>query len=51
MPKVNCTTCHNGVNKPLNGANVIDAYPELAGPVAAATTVPTPAAPPEPKPQ
>lgn len=48
VPKVNCTTCHNGVNKPLNGANVIDAYPELAGPVAAASSEPPPA---EPKPQ
>ncbi|HEX8417519.1 MAG TPA: photosynthetic reaction center cytochrome PufC, partial [Methylobacterium sp.] len=44
VAKVNCTTCHNGVNKPLNGANVIDAYPELAMPVAAAT----PAAPTQP---
>lgn len=50
VPKVNCTTCHNGVNKPLNGANVIDAYPELAGPVAAATTEPAPV-PEVPKPQ
>jgi len=30
VPKVNCTTCHNGVSKPLNGAHVVEAYPELA---------------------
>ncbi|GJD94586.1 photosynthetic reaction center cytochrome PufC [Methylobacterium iners] len=53
VAKVNCTTCHNGVNKPLNGANVIDAYPELASntaapaaPAPAAPAAPTPATPP-----
>ncbi|WP_375462645.1 photosynthetic reaction center cytochrome PufC [uncultured Methylobacterium sp.] len=34
VPKINCATCHNGANKPLNGAHVVEAYPELAGPVA-----------------
>ena len=36
VPKMNCATCHNGANKPLNGAHVVEAYPELAGPVASA---------------
>jgi photosynthetic reaction center cytochrome c subunit len=27
--KVNCTTCHQGANKPLNGAQMAAAYPEL----------------------
>jgi len=31
-PKINCATCHNGANKPLDGANVIEPYPELAHP-------------------
>jgi photosynthetic reaction center cytochrome c subunit len=31
-PKINCATCHNGANKPLNGANVIEPYPELSHP-------------------
>ena len=35
-PKVNCATCHNGANKPLNGANVIDPYPELSHPTISA---------------
>ena len=29
VPKVNCTTCHQGVNKPLLGASMIETYPEL----------------------
>ncbi|GJE00170.1 photosynthetic reaction center cytochrome PufC [Methylobacterium isbiliense] len=33
--KVNCTTCHQGLAKPLNGAPMLKDYPELAGPVAA----------------
>ena len=28
-PKVNCATCHNGVYKPLFGANLVQYYPEL----------------------
>ncbi|SDD89558.1 photosynthetic reaction center cytochrome PufC [Belnapia rosea] len=27
--KVNCTTCHQGVNKPLNGVSMLRDYPEL----------------------
>jgi photosynthetic reaction center cytochrome c subunit len=30
-PKVNCATCHQGVNKPLYGASMLKDYPELAG--------------------
>ena len=28
--KVSCGTCHQGVNKPLNGANMLKDHPELA---------------------
>lgn len=28
-PKLNCATCHQGVNKPLNGVSMIKDYPEL----------------------
>jgi photosynthetic reaction center cytochrome c subunit len=31
VPKVNCTTCHQGVFKPLYGASMVKDYPELAG--------------------
>lgn len=34
--KVNCTTCHQGQNQPMGGANMIQDYPEL---------LPAPAAP------
>ena len=27
--KVNCATCHQGINKPLNGASMFKDYPEL----------------------
>jgi photosynthetic reaction center cytochrome c subunit len=30
--KVNCQTCHNGVNKPLNGFSMAKEYPELSLP-------------------
>ncbi|WFT77385.1 photosynthetic reaction center cytochrome PufC [Methylobacterium sp. CB376] len=30
-PKANCTTCHQGLAKPLNGASMLKDYPELAG--------------------
>lgn len=47
VPKVNCTTCHNGQSKPLNGAHVVDAYPELTKTtVAEVTKAPAPDAPP-----
>ncbi len=31
-PKAHCATCHQAVNRPLNGADMISAYPELAAP-------------------
>jgi photosynthetic reaction center cytochrome c subunit len=34
--KVNCTTCHQGQNKPLGGVSMIDQAPALKGPLAAA---------------
>lgn len=30
-PKANCATCHQGVNKPLAGAQMLKDHPELAG--------------------
>jgi len=30
--KVNCTTCHQGVYKPLYGANMLEDFPSLAAP-------------------
>ncbi|MFC7333568.1 photosynthetic reaction center cytochrome PufC [Rhodocista pekingensis] len=46
-PKVNCTTCHQGVNKPLYGnASLLAAHPELdreAGVVPAKAPAPQPA--------
>jgi photosynthetic reaction center cytochrome c subunit len=32
---VGCATCHQGVYKPLFGANMLKDYPELAGAPAA----------------
>jgi photosynthetic reaction center cytochrome c subunit len=32
IAKVNCATCHQGVNRPLNGANMVKAHPELQAP-------------------
>ncbi|KQO58210.1 MULTISPECIES: photosynthetic reaction center cytochrome PufC [unclassified Methylobacterium] len=53
VPKVNCTTCHNGQSKPLNGAQVIGPYPELAKSTETASAAdPAPADPaPTPAPQ
>jgi photosynthetic reaction center cytochrome c subunit len=31
-PKLNCATCHQGVRKPLFGANMLKDYPALASP-------------------
>lgn len=31
--KINCTTCHQGINKPLGGKSMIDQAPVLAGPL------------------
>jgi photosynthetic reaction center cytochrome c subunit len=47
-PKVNCATCHQGVNKPLYGISMLPDYPELAArrpaaaPAAGAATAPAP---------
>lgn len=30
VAKVNCTTCHQGISKPLNGVSMVKDYPELA---------------------
>ncbi|MCB1671026.1 MAG: photosynthetic reaction center cytochrome PufC [Gammaproteobacteria bacterium] len=30
-PKVNCATCHQGLNKPLMGANMLQYHPALVG--------------------
>jgi photosynthetic reaction center cytochrome c subunit len=42
--KVNCATCHQGLNRPLNGAPMLRDYPELraisAGPARSAALVP-----------
>jgi photosynthetic reaction center cytochrome c subunit len=31
VPKINCATCHQGVYKPMFGANMLKDYPELSG--------------------
>jgi photosynthetic reaction center cytochrome c subunit len=36
--KVNCATCHQGVNKPLYGVSMRKEHPQLWGPVAAETS-------------
>jgi photosynthetic reaction center cytochrome c subunit len=36
VAKNNCATCHQGAYKPLYGASMLTAHPELAGPVGAA---------------
>jgi photosynthetic reaction center cytochrome c subunit len=36
-PKINCSTCHQGVYKPLFGASLLKDYPELAGAALAPT--------------
>lgn len=33
-----CATCHVGITKPLNGANMVHDYPGLSGPAAAAAS-------------
>ena len=43
-PKVNCATCHQGVNKPLLGQSMLKDYPELAGPKAPPEPAAAPAA-------
>jgi photosynthetic reaction center cytochrome c subunit len=44
-PKLNCATCHQGVNKPLYGVSMLADYAELAAPVPA----PEPPAPAPPE--
>ena len=41
--KVNCATCHNGINRPMGGAKMLKDYPSLKG-APAATLVAAPAA-------
>lgn len=36
VAKVSCTTCHQGINKPLKGAPLLKDHPALAGPWGAA---------------
>jgi photosynthetic reaction center cytochrome c subunit len=43
-PKANCATCHQGVNKPLQGVAMVAGYPELVGKGAAPATSAAPAA-------
>jgi len=45
--KVDCATCHQGAYKPLYGANMLQGYPELAGPAAQAVATPLAAAAPD----
>jgi photosynthetic reaction center cytochrome c subunit len=47
--KVNCATCHQGVNKPLGGVKMLKDYPALKGPYGQApvTAAATPAPPAE----
>lgn len=43
--KVNCMTCHQGVNKPLGGVSMLKDYPSLKGPRVVAPTAAEPAKP------
>jgi photosynthetic reaction center cytochrome c subunit len=45
VAKINCQTCHQGVNKPYFGESMAKAYPELLG-VKTASAEPAAAAPP-----
>lgn len=40
VAKVNCTTCHQGAAKPLNGASMLEGYPELVGVMRADVALP-----------
>lgn len=44
VAKISCGTCHQGANKPLMGASLLQAHPELAGTVVA-SAAPQAAAP------
>ena len=41
--KANCTTCHQGVSKPLLGVSMLKDYPELAAAMPVPVAIPTPA--------
>lgn len=43
VAKVNCATCHEGVNKPLYGVSMVKDYPILIGPAPARTASAAPA--------
>ena len=43
-PKVYCATCHVGINRPLNGVNMVKDFPELIGTKAELAASPPPAA-------
>lgn len=43
-PKVYCATCHVGINRPLNGVNMVKDFPELIGTKADVAASPPPAA-------
>ena len=50
-PKVNCTTCHQGLFKPLYGKSMVSTFPELTMQTSQiAEVTPPPAAPPPPVP-
>ena len=38
--KVNCTTCHQGISKPLAGVSMLSDYPQLKGPARLAAAQP-----------
>lgn len=44
VAKVNCATCHNGVNKPLGGVSMLKDYPALSGKAPAQAAVSPPLA-------
>jgi photosynthetic reaction center cytochrome c subunit len=44
VAKVNCATCHQGVNKPLLGAQMAKAHPELLGALQPLVMLPPPVA-------
>jgi photosynthetic reaction center cytochrome c subunit len=46
VPKVNCTTCHQGAYKPLLGASMVQTYPELTETKDVASVETPPPAPP-----
>jgi photosynthetic reaction center cytochrome c subunit len=49
-PKLNCATCHQGVNKPLLGASMVSTYPELTVESAPSAPSAPPATPAPPSP-